>query len=117
MKGKLFLIHWNAPEAEEFARPLRQDGWQVTVEAEDGARAARQILSSVPDVMVVYLTKLPSHGVGTAYYLRSVRQTRQMPIVFVGGQQEAVAKAKDKVPDAKCINPDELETVLTPLSQ
>ncbi len=117
MKGKLFLIHWNAPEAEELAKSLRNDGWDVVTEAEDGARAARQILGAVPDAMVVYLNRLPSHGVGTAYYLRSVRETRHMPIVFVDGEEEAVEKAKDKVPDALFASDTELEEVLTPLSK
>ncbi len=117
MKGKVFLIHWSALEAEELARPLRKEGWQVLVEAEEGARAYRQIMSAVPDVMVVYLTKLPSHGIGTAYFLRSIMETRHMPIVFVGGEDEVVAKAKDKIPDAQCVRPSELAKILTRLSK
>ena len=34
MKGKVFLVHWSVPEAEEMAQPLRKDGWEVGIEAE-----------------------------------------------------------------------------------
>lgn len=117
MKGKVFLIHWSAPEAEELARPLRHEGWEVVVEAEEGARACRQIVGAVPDVLVVYLTRLPSHGIGTAYYLRSVPETRHLPIVFVGGAREIVAKAKSKVPDALCVSAADLAKALAGLCE
>ena len=117
MKGKVFLIHWSAPEAEELAKPLQKDGWQVCVEAEDGARACRTILGERPDVIVVSLARLPSHGIGTAYYLRSVRETCHLPIVFVGGDGETVANAKNKVPDAMFTDVPKLGKTLSPLSK
>lgn len=55
MKGKLILIHWKALEAEALATPLRRAGWQVDVEAEDGARAGKAIGASPPDA--VYTTE------------------------------------------------------------
>ena len=32
MASRLFLIHWNDAEAEEKARALREDGWDVQME-------------------------------------------------------------------------------------
>ncbi len=43
MTGRVILVHWNAAEAEELARPLRSEGWAVEVESQDGARACRLI--------------------------------------------------------------------------
>jgi DNA-binding response OmpR family regulator len=112
MKGKLFLIHWKAAEAEELAKPLREDGWEVTCEAQDGARAGKLIKTNPPDVVVIYLTRLPSHGRETGQGLRALKATRHLPIIFVDGIDEALAKTKAKVPDAVYTTAAELPNVL-----
>lgn len=62
--------------------------------------AYKKVKARPPDVLVVYLTRLPSHGRETAHMLRSVKATRDLPIIFVGGEGEALEKTKAKVPDA-----------------
>lgn len=99
-KGKLFLIHWNGPEAAKLAAPLQKAGWQVETEAEDGARAGKRILGDPPAAAVIYLTRLPSHGRETAHALRSYKAGRAIPIVFVDGPEDKVAKVQEKVPEA-----------------
>ena len=84
--GRLFLIHWNASEAEEHAGRLRSEGWSVDIEAQDGARAAKLVRDDHPDAVVVYLTHLPSHGRETARYLRSTKATRGHPHPVRGWQ-------------------------------
>jgi len=113
LKGKLFLIHWKAAEAEELADPLRKTGWEVELESEDGARAGRRIESFEPDVAVIYLTRLPSHGRETARYLRTRTATRDVPIVFVDGKQEALEKIRALLPDAKYTTSERLGGVVT----
>jgi DNA-binding response OmpR family regulator len=115
MPGKLYLIHWNQKEAEEHAQPLKAWGWEVDLEAEDGARAAKQIKAESPDVVVIYLTRLPSHGRETARYLRSVDAMSQIPIVFVDGEETAVEKTKRKVPQAIYTKSEDLKIVLVDL--
>jgi len=112
MNGKLFLIHWKAAEAEALAAPLRADGWQVELEAEDGARAGKLIRESPPDVIVIYLTRLPSHGRATASYLRSAKATRHLPIIFVDGTEEVIARVKTSVPDALYVTSSALPETL-----
>ncbi|MBI2165619.1 MAG: response regulator [Chloroflexi bacterium] len=112
MKGNLFLIHWNQMEAEALARLLRAEGWQVRIEAQDGARAWRSIREDTPDVVVIFLARLPSHGRKTAEALRSTRGTRGLPIVFVDGKPEAVEKATSKVPDAMYTGSAQLKEAL-----
>ena len=112
MNGRVFLIHWNASETEELARPLRASGWDVEIEAEDGARAGKPIRGKLPDVVAIYLTRLPSHGRETAQYLRSIKATSEVPIVFVDGKADAVEKTRAKVPDAVYTTSTELDTVL-----
>jgi DNA-binding response OmpR family regulator len=96
----LFLIHWNAPEAEQLAKPLCAKGWNVEIEAEDGARASKRIKETQPAAVVIYLTRLPSHGRETAAYLQATKAPRHIPIIFVDGAGEALEKTKAKVPDA-----------------
>ena len=111
-KGRAFLIHWNPSEAEAHAQILREAGWQVEIEAEDGARAGNAIKADPPQVVVIYLSRLPSHGRETAHYLRSIKATRSIPIVFVDGKEEALEKTRAKVPDAIYTTSEKLNSVL-----
>jgi len=116
VKGTLFLIHWKASEAEALATPLRTEGWQVDIEAEDGARAGRAIKANQPDAVVIYLTRLPSHGRETADGLRSIKATRDIPIVFVDGNEEAIEKTRARVPSALYTTSGDLPKVLGQLT-
>ncbi len=109
---KLFLIHWNRLEAEELARKFEQAGWQVEVEAEDGSRAYQRMKTESMAVIVIYLTRLPSHGRETAHAVRSLKATRHIPIIFVGGQGEALEKTKAKIPEAVYTTETEMLEVL-----
>ena len=66
--------------------------------------------------MVVYLTRLPSHGRETARYLRSIKATRDIPILFVDGGEEAIERTMRAVPDALFTTSDRLQTALANLS-
>ncbi len=111
-RGTLFLIHWNLIEAEELAQTLRDKGWAVDVEAENGAIAGKRIKSKLPDAVVVSLRRLPSHGRITAESLRRNRATQQIPIVFVGGDGPALDATRAKLPDATFTTPEALVAVL-----
>ncbi|UCE35879.1 MAG: hypothetical protein JSW00_09930 [Thermoplasmata archaeon] len=117
MKGRLYLIHWHPFEAQEYAINLRAEGWQVDVESKDGAQAGRKILSEIPDAVVIYLSRLPSHGCVTARSLRAYKEGRDLPIVFVDGKEEAIEMTKIKVPDCVFTTSDELENVLSRVSK
>lgn len=116
MTGRLFLIHWDAVEAEERAERLRAEGWEVETEAEDGADAAERIRADVPAAVVISLDRLPSHGRETAHYLRSRYGESELPIVFVDGDEEKVEAARERVPEAVFTTSDELPDVLGKLA-
>jgi len=105
---RLFLIHWNAGEAEAMAAPLRLHGMEVTVEADDGGRAAKAIHATPPDAVIISLARLPSHGRAVAEHLLTRRTTRDVPLLFVGGTPEAAARVRQLVPNAKFIASAEL---------
>jgi DNA-binding response OmpR family regulator len=112
MKGRIFLIHWNPLEAQQHAFDLRSEGWDVDVESTDGARAGSKILKNAPDAVVIYLSRLPSHGRSTAHALRTRKMGRHIPIIFVDGKEEAVELTKEKVLDGMYTESDELSAVL-----
>ena|SRR3990172_5674 len=117
MKGKIFLIHWNQEEAKAYAEAIQARGWQVDTESEEGSRAGNLIKENLPDLVLIYLTRLPSHGRETAKWLRSLKKTRDLPIIFVGGKEEAVEKVRGQVPEGEFITEVELGKVLEKFSK
>lgn len=111
-KGRLFLLHWNKEEAVAYASNLRQQGWEVDVESEDGGRAGKAIKLDPPTVVVTYLTHKPSHGLATTEYLAETKSTRNIPLIFVGGEGDGLAKAKAKMPNARYVSEDQLAKTL-----
>ncbi len=111
-KRRAFLIHWKKEELGPKIRLLRAAGYSVATEHEDGARAGRNIKANLPDVIVIYLSRLPSHGRETAEYLAGAKATRQVPIVFVGGEPQKVAEVKARVPTGIFSTEARLESVL-----
>ncbi len=111
-KGRLFLIHWNKAEAEKYAKTLRGLGWVVDLETKDGARGGTAIKLDPPDAVVIYLTQLPSHGRATGETLAEAKSTRSIPLIFVGGEGEALEKTKAKIPSGKYVSEGQLEKTL-----
>jgi hypothetical protein len=99
-RPRVFLFHWNLAEAEERAGRLRALGYDVELEAEDGAAGGRKIRQCPPAAVVLDLSRLPSHGRSTALALRSSKPTRGVPLVFVGGAEEKVRALQEALPDA-----------------
>ncbi len=96
----IILIHWNAVEARESARRLRQAGYSVDTRAPRGAAEVRATREVSPDAFVIDLSRLPSQGGAVATMLRQQRATRFVPLVFVAGSQEKVARVRETLPDA-----------------
>jgi len=115
MSPLLFLIHWNQAEAEGFAAELRAAGWQVETETEDGARAYRRIRELEPAAVVVNLDRKPSHGRITAESLRGSKATREIPVYFVGGDEDAREKTKASLPHGVFLSAAELDGALQAL--
>lgn len=111
-KGRIFLFHWNQNEAKEYAEQLEKEGWDVDYEWEDGARGGNKVKIDPPDVVVFYHTRLPSHSRATAKYLAETKSTRGIPLIFVGGESEALEKTKKKIPGGIFVSEDELVTTL-----
>ena len=98
--SRVALVHWNAAEAEERAERLRKAGHEVETVFEQGGEAFREFRADPPEVFVIDLTRLPSHGRVVGIFLRQQKSMRHVPIVFVDGEPEKVERARADLPDA-----------------
>ncbi len=96
---RVHLIHWNATEAVERADRLRSAGYEVDHEALEGP-GLRKLREDPPSAVVIDLGRLPSQGRDVAVAIRKYKATRHVPLVFVEGDPEKVARIKELLPDA-----------------
>ena len=97
--ARIQLVHWKEEEGRQRARELRGAGLRVEYEA-DGPTALRAAREEPPAVVLIDLTRLPSHGREMAWALRQNKKTRGVPLVFVGGAPEKVERVRKELPDA-----------------
>jgi len=97
---RIILIHWNASEVEKRASSLRPGGYHVEPLVPQGTSALRELRSKSPDAFLIDLSRLPSQGRAVATLLRQQKETRRVPIVFVDGAPEKVARIRETLPDA-----------------
>jgi CheY-like chemotaxis protein len=100
MKKRVRLIHWNADEAKQRAKILRAAGYEVLYIMQNGPEFLRDLRTKPPTAVVIDLSLLPSHGRDVGLGVRQTKATRHVPIVFVGGEPEKVARVKTLLPDA-----------------
>jgi len=98
--ARLRLIHWHDGEAATHAKTLRAMGHRVAYDPITGPETFKQVRESPPDLFVICLDRLPSHGREVAGGLREFKTTRDVPILFVGGTPDKVARLKKSLPEA-----------------
>jgi hypothetical protein len=101
-KRGILLVHWNEAEARDRAARLRKAGLRVAGIVHDALTpgAFKKIWASPPEACVIDLSRLPSHGREVALGLRERKATRTVPIVFLEGDPEKVARIRSVIPEA-----------------
>lgn len=94
------LIHWKAEEAKQRADHLAATGYRADYELPSGPALLRTLREAPPLAVVIDLSRLPSQGRDLAVTLRQSKATRHVPLVFVGGDPQKVARIQDLLPDA-----------------
>lgn len=112
MKGRIFLVEWDAAKAAALAASLRELGWSVESESNDGGEAYRRVRAAPPDAVLIGASTRPGHGIQTALSLRQPRATRDLPLFFVDASEEARARISARVAGARFVESRELPTVL-----
>ncbi len=99
-KPRVLLIHWNAEEAKERARRLREAGYSVAAEPVNAA-SLRTLGQAPPAAIIVDLSRLPAQGRDVAIAIRHAKATRHIPLVFVEGEPAKVSRIKRHIPQAE----------------
>ncbi len=103
------IIHWRPEEAGPLLQAVRTAGYEPDYGNEiDGGSVTRAISQNPPDVLIIDLSRLPSHGREVAVWLRGRKSTRHIPIVFVGGASDKVSAIRQLLPDATYTTLEEL---------
>src|SRR5437763_1858120 len=99
---KVYVVHWKPVEAAPLIARIRGlAGFAVNYcENANGPAVSQAIREFQPNVVVIDLSRLPSHGKEVAVWLRSRKATRHVPIVFTGGDPAKVVKLQEILPDA-----------------
>ena len=97
--GHVRLIHWKAEETAERAERIRSAGYEVVSEPLNPARL-RELRDDPPLAVVIDLSRLPSQGRDLGLNIRKYKATRHVPLVFVEGETQKVARVKELLPDA-----------------
>ena len=109
--GRIRLIHWNADEAEERAALLASAGFTIDYVPLTPAEL-RALREAPPSAIVLDLSRAPSRGRDLALALRKHRSTRHVPLVFVDGEPDKVARIRELLPDATYATWDRIEGAL-----
>ena len=107
------LIHWNEDEGLERQRQLEALGVDTSYDFSEGiSNVLRDTRASVPDAIVIDLSRLASHGREAARAFRNSKPTRMVPLVFVDGDPEKVKIVRDLLPDATFTTWGRIKTAL-----
>ena len=96
--ARIFLLHWHQAEGEDRAAPLRAAGHTVSLHW--STEASPPLKHSLPDIAVISLDRLPSHGRAVAEWLWEAKKRQHIPIIFAGGEPTKVAATRAKFPKA-----------------
>jgi len=94
------LIHWNESEGRELAAVVRKYGLKVKLEYHATPSILKKLRVQPPAALVICLDRLPMQGRDLAAVIRTGKQTRQIQIVFAGGEPAKVERVRELLPDA-----------------
>lgn len=98
--SRVVVVHWKPELASEGLDALRNVGHEVEIYADQGGVGLARFKQQLPDVVLISLERLPSHGRAIGQWFRTTKSTATVPLIFVGGVEEKVALAKTMFSDA-----------------
>lgn len=79
-------------------RTLKIPGFTIDASPHRSSRFLTTIRDLAPAAIIIDLDKTPSHGRALAILLRSSKSTREIPIVFAGGQPDKIDRLRRDLP-------------------
>jgi hypothetical protein len=98
--ARVRIVHWKPAESAPLVDACRACGFDVEFDPCDLLVVWRKIRQTIPDALVIDLTRLPGHGRDLGIAVRRSKLTRSIPLVFVDGQPEKVEAIRAQLPDA-----------------
>lgn len=97
--ARVFLLHWHESEGKAYAAALRSRGHKVALHW--NAETHAPLKDALPEIALISLERLPSHGRAVAEWLWEAKKRRHIPIVFFGGEPAKVAATRARFPSAR----------------
>ena len=113
--AKVFLIHWDEGSAQTWAQRLLTAGFSVGAESQDASRAYRTIRELEPDVVVADLDHDADRTHTVIESVHGTRWGREIPFIFVGGDEDSWFTLRERFPDATFVEEAELPSALDSL--
>jgi CheY-like chemotaxis protein len=111
--SRIRIIHWRPAEAASLIDAVRTAGFDPEYDGEmNGPAVSRAIRARLPDAVLIDLSRLPSHGREMGIWLRGIKATRHIPLVFVNGEGEKLERVRKDLPDAAFATTADLKDVL-----
>lgn len=98
--SRIVVFHPRPEEVASQVARLRKAGHRVRVLWPRGAPELAPLRKDPPHAFVIDLGRQPATGRALAVALRQYKDTRGVPLVFVGGEPESVARTRALLPDA-----------------
>ena len=92
----LFYLHWNEQELKERIKPLKED--KLNIQCHWMAGEPVKWGETLPDIFIISLDRLPSHGHQYAAWLWEAKKRQHIPIIFVDGKPDKIEETKLKFP-------------------
>ena len=95
------LVHFDEDEGLERRKQLEALGFDAAFDFDGGLMLVTKLIkSTLPDAVVIDLSRIPSHGRAVAQSVREAKYSRHVPLVFVGGEPDKVKRTRQLIPDA-----------------
>jgi hypothetical protein len=95
------LVHFDQDEGLERRKQLEALGFDAAFDFDEGLLLVTKLIkATLPDAVVIDLSRVPSHGRAVAHSVREAKYSRHVPLVFVDGEPDKVKRTKQLIPDA-----------------
>ncbi len=94
----LFYIHFNEAELAERLKLLT--GTELQLSGHWSTEKVAKFTDDLPDIFVVSLDRLPSHGRQYVRWLWEAKKRQGIPVIFVDGKPDKVDATKATFPNA-----------------
>jgi hypothetical protein len=96
---RIVFLHWKREEIRELASRILGCAIACYVPiAGEGMKGLKEY--PIPDALVIALDRMPSHGRDIGYAFHRQKSTRQVPLVYVGGDPAKVEKIRELLPES-----------------